>query len=217
MEQDAPVRDVEYLEALADAVRKGVRYGIEVVAVGEERAGEAPLAVIVQARLAARHRIPLATAMQRYQAAMTVLSKCVLDESIALQDCDPSLISTAMAAQGAAFDRLFAAATEEYGQGIRSRPASHEARLVEQVRRLRRESWSTPRVSSTSSAATTSASSPAPARPAPSSDAWSRRSAAAAWSSPRRAKSCGRGSGARAVRSTPQRSAPGSTPTAAKT
>jgi hypothetical protein len=136
MEQEAPVRDVEYLEALADAVHKGVRYGIEVVAVGEERAGEAPLAVIVQARLAARHRIPLATAMQRYQAAMTVLSKCVLDESIALQDCDPSLIPTAMAAQGAAFDRLFAAATEEYGQGIRSRPASHEARLVEQVRRL---------------------------------------------------------------------------------
>jgi hypothetical protein len=136
MERDAPVRDVEYLESLEDAVRKGIRYGIEVIAVGEDRAGEVPVAVTVQARLAARHRIPLATAMRRYQAAMTVLNTFVLGEAAALQDCDPSLLPTALAAQGAAFDRLFAAAADEYGQAERSRPASHEARLVEQVRRL---------------------------------------------------------------------------------
>lgn len=136
MEQDAPVRDVEYLEALADAVHKGVRYGIEVIAVGEERAGEAPLAVTVQARLAARHGITLATAMQRYVAAMTSLRGFVLQEATALGDCDPSLLPAAIGAQGAAFDRLFAAATEEYGRGVRSRPAPHEARRVEQVRRL---------------------------------------------------------------------------------
>jgi hypothetical protein len=50
MERDDPVRNAEYLESLAAAVRKGIGYGIEVLAVGEERAGEVPLALIVQAR-----------------------------------------------------------------------------------------------------------------------------------------------------------------------
>jgi hypothetical protein len=136
MEQDAPVRDVEYLESLADAVHKGVSYGIEVIAVGEARAGEAPLAVTVQARLAARHGIPLATAIQRYLAAKTVLSSFVLEESVGLEPYGPSLLPAALAAQEAAFERLLALAEVEYDQGVRSRPASHEARQVEQARLL---------------------------------------------------------------------------------
>jgi hypothetical protein len=136
MEQDDPVRDVEYRESLADAVRKGVRYGIEVIAVGEERAGEAPPAVSVQARLAARHGIPFSTATQRYLAALATFSGFVVREAAAIENCAAALLPGAMDAQAAAFDRLFAAATEEYGRGGRSRPGSHDARLVEQVRRL---------------------------------------------------------------------------------
>jgi hypothetical protein len=136
MERAAPVRDVEYLESLADAVRKGVRYGIDVIAVGEDRAGEVPLAVIVQARLAARHRIPLATALLRYQAAKTLLNHFVLEEAEAVAACDPPLLRAALAAQDTAFERLFVTVTEEYGQEARSRPSSQEARLVERVQRL---------------------------------------------------------------------------------
>jgi hypothetical protein len=136
MEQAAPVRDAEYLESLADAVDKGVRYGIELIAVGEERAGEVPLAVTVQARLAARHRIPLETAMRRYLAAERLLARFVLEEANAVAACDPQLIEAALAAQGAAFERLLAVATEEYGWEARSRPSTHEARLVERVQRL---------------------------------------------------------------------------------
>ncbi len=133
MERDDPVRDVEYLESLSDAVHKGVRYGIEVLAVGEERAAEVPLAVIVQARLAARHRIPLETALRRYLAAEKLLADFALEEAAGI---DPSLLRAAMAAQGAAFEHLVAIATEEYGREARARPASHEARLVERARRL---------------------------------------------------------------------------------
>ncbi len=136
MERDDPVRDVEYLESLADSVHKGVGYGIEVLAVGEERAAEVPLAVIVQARLAARHRIPLETALRRYLAAKVRLSDFVLEEAAAVEPCDPSLLRAAMAAQGAAFERLLATAAEEYGREAGSRPSSHEARLVERVQRL---------------------------------------------------------------------------------
>lgn len=136
MEQENPVRDVEYLESLADAAHKGVRYGIEVLAVGEERAGEVPLAVTVQARLAARHRIPLATAMRRYTAAHVLLSSFAHEEARELPACDPSFFGAAMTALGAAFERLLVTAAEEYRREEQARPASHEARQVEWTRRL---------------------------------------------------------------------------------
>jgi len=133
MERDAPVRDVEYLESLSAAVEKGVRYGIEVLAVGEERAGEVPLALIVQARCAARHRIPLETALRRYVATDKRLADFVLEETAGI---DPRHVRAAVADLNAAFERLLAIATEEYGREVRARPASHEARLVERARRL---------------------------------------------------------------------------------
>jgi hypothetical protein len=136
MEPDDPNRDVEYLESLADTVNKGVRYGIEVLAVGEERAAEVPLAVIMQARLAARIRIPLETVLRRHLAAKTRLNDFVLEEASGMADCDPPLLRAAMASQGAAFERMVAIATEEYGQEARARPSSHEARQVERARRL---------------------------------------------------------------------------------
>jgi hypothetical protein len=133
MERDDRVREVEYLESLAAAVDKGVRYGIAVLAVGEERAGEVPLALIVQARCAARHRIPLETALRRYLAAEKLLADFALEEAAGI---DPCSLRAAMADQGAAFERLVAVATEEYGREARARPASHEARRVERARRL---------------------------------------------------------------------------------
>jgi hypothetical protein len=133
MERDDPVRDVEYLESLSEAVHKGVRYGIEILAVGEERAADVPLAVIVQARCAARYRIPLETALRRYLAAEKLLADFALEEAAGM---DPCLLRAAMAAKGAAFERLVATAIEEYGREARTRPASHEARLVERARRL---------------------------------------------------------------------------------
>jgi hypothetical protein len=136
MEQAAPVRDVEYLESLADAVDEGVRYGIELLAVGEERAGDVPLAVLAQARLAARLRIPLETVLLRHFAAKTRLTDFVLEEAAGAAGCDAPLLRGALGDQGAAFESLVALATEEYRREAQARPASHEARLVERVQRL---------------------------------------------------------------------------------
>jgi hypothetical protein len=133
MERDDPVREVEYLESLAVAAHKGVRYGIAVLAVGEERAGEVPLALTVQARCAARHRVPLKTALRRYLAAEKLLADFVMEEAAGIDLCQ---LRAAKAAMGAAFERLVAIATEEYEREARARPASHEARRVERARRL---------------------------------------------------------------------------------
>jgi len=136
MEEDNPVRDVEYLGSLTDAVHKGVHHGIEVLAVGEDRAGEVPLAVIVQARHAARHRIPLETAQRRYLAAHVVLNRFALDEAKAHPACDPADVAAAIGTLGTVFERLLASVAEEYEHDARARPGTHEARLVERARRL---------------------------------------------------------------------------------
>src|SRR5215212_1458652 len=75
LEAERPVRELEYLQGLNDAVRKGVEYGIEVIAVGAERAEPAPLSLVTQARLAARYRIPLELVIRRYTAAKGIFQQ----------------------------------------------------------------------------------------------------------------------------------------------
>lgn len=133
MERDDPVRDAEYVESLNAAVQKGVRYGITVLAASENRVDEAPLALTVQARCAARNRVPLETALRRYLAAVKLLTDFALEEAA---DLDPCQVRTALASLTAAAERLVATASEEYVREQRVRPASHEARLVERARRL---------------------------------------------------------------------------------
>lgn len=133
MEINDPVREVEYLECLAAAVHNGVRYGIAILAVGEERAGDVPLALTIQARCAARHRVPLETTLRRYLAAEKLLADFALEEAA---DLDPCQVRTALGSLTAAAERIVATASEEYVREQRVRPASHEARLVERARRL---------------------------------------------------------------------------------
>lgn len=136
MERDDPVRDVEYLESLGHAVHKGVRYGIEVLELGQERASPAPPAVTGHARLAARHRIPLETVIRRYLAGKNLLSDFLLEEASGLAGCGPNLLRTAMAAQDAAFERVISSATEEYRRETQARLTSRDSRLAERVQRL---------------------------------------------------------------------------------
>lgn len=66
-------------------------------------------------------------------AAEKLLADAALEEAAGIDAASPR---DAMAAKGAAFERLVAIATEEYGREARARPASHEARRVERARRL---------------------------------------------------------------------------------
>jgi hypothetical protein len=67
---------------------------------------------------------------------MTMLGQFVVEEGAAIEACDPAVVPAATAALAGAFDSLLESAGGEYGLGARSRPGSHEVRLVERVRRL---------------------------------------------------------------------------------
>ena len=138
MEDGAAVRDIEYLRGLNTAVVSGVEYGLEVLAVGEERASRIPLAVLTQSRLAARQRIPLDLVVRRYFAAKTVLNDIVFREAGKPPAIASEQLQLALAAQNSVFDQVLRKASEEYQRETEARSTSREAQKVERVQRLLR-------------------------------------------------------------------------------
>lgn len=138
MEEEAPTRDVEYLCGLREAVSRGVEYGIALLENGQGADRPFPVALVTQARLAARQKIPLETVMRRYLAGKAVLSVFILEESANIDVQDPGLLPSALAALESELGWLLAVVTEEYRQEEQSRgaSASRESQLALQVRRL---------------------------------------------------------------------------------
>jgi len=136
LEGNNPVREPDYLHGLNEAVRKGVEYGIEVVAVGAERAEPAPLALPTQARLAARHRISLAVVIHRFTVAKGSFQEFVLEEAAAMPDLAPAQLTEALNAQECVLQQLIATATEEHQRETSAPATTLEARIAERVRRL---------------------------------------------------------------------------------
>ena len=136
MEGDSPVRELDYLKGLSEAVHTGVDYGIEVIAVGPERARPLPLPLVVQPRLSARYRVPLESVILRYLAAKCVLHQFVVNEAPAIPSLDPELLGHALSALESAFDPLIAAASEEYRWEASYSNTTPDGRLAERVRRL---------------------------------------------------------------------------------
>ena len=136
LEEESPTLDIEYLRGLEEAVRRGVEYGVALLAGGERDDLHFPIPLVGQSRLAARQRIPLEMVIWRYVAAKDLFSDFLLEESLALGGQDPLVLQAALATQRTAFDQLLAVVREEYKREELSPPASDEARSFRRVRRL---------------------------------------------------------------------------------
>jgi DNA-binding PucR family transcriptional regulator len=136
LDGDTAVREPDYLHGLNEAVRKGVEYGIEVVAVGAERAEPAPLALPTQVRMAARHRISLAHVIRRFTVANGSFQQFVLEEAAAMPGLAPAQLADALTAQDCVLQQLIAIASEEHQRETSPPAPTLEARLAERVRRL---------------------------------------------------------------------------------
>lgn len=136
MEETAPTRDVEYQRGLREAAYRGVDYGIALLEGEAGQRPQVPIALIAQARLAARQGISLEMVMKRFLGAKTLLDHFMLEEAAAMGALDPALLQSALAAHGNAFDRLFATIIEEYQREERSCRRSPGDRQLVQVRRL---------------------------------------------------------------------------------
>lgn len=128
--------DSEYREGLRLAVVAAVDHTIEAAISGDDRAPPVPGAVLTQARLAARRRIPLETMLRRYLAGHALVGDFTMEEA-QRQDLDPSVLRRVLRAQAARTDQALAAISANYLQEEDSaRPISPDLRRAERVRRL---------------------------------------------------------------------------------
>jgi len=127
--------DPEYTEGLGAAVCAAVSYGIEALERGEDRAPPIPVALLSQARLAARNRVSLDVVLRRYFAGYTLLGGYVIEEAGRGGLRDAAAMGRLMRVQESLFDRVVAAVSDEYGREA-VRPSSAEERRAELVTRL---------------------------------------------------------------------------------
>jgi PucR-like helix-turn-helix protein/diguanylate cyclase with GGDEF domain len=126
--------DPAYLDGLRAAVSAAVEYGLEGIEPGQDSPPPVPLALLNQARLAARSGVSLETVLRRYVAGHSVLNDLLLEESAgALDEVEQKRI---LRKQASLLDHLIAAVSEEYARARDTRPETPERRRAEQVRRL---------------------------------------------------------------------------------
>lgn len=128
--------DPSYVEGLRASFRAAVEFALAVVELGERRAPEVPPVLLAQARMAARAGVGLDTVLRRYAAGYSLFLDLVVAE--VEQDstvCGPALRGV-LQGQGAVFDRLVEAVSEEHRRESIRLMRSPRRRLVDRVGRL---------------------------------------------------------------------------------
>jgi DNA-binding PucR family transcriptional regulator len=159
------VTDPAYVEGLNAALAAAVEYRLEVLEVGERAASDVPAALLAQARLDARDRVPLDTVLRRYfagnalfadflaeeaeresvpnatlrsllAAQATVADRLLAGVSAEREGIPNPILRNLLAAQATVGDRILAAVSAEHAREAQVRPSSTVERRRESVKRL---------------------------------------------------------------------------------
>lgn len=136
---DAPTEaaDPEYGAGLRAAVPLAIDYCLEGIERGEASPPPAPTALLFQARVAARSRVPLAIVMRRYFAGYTLLGDFIAEEAEAVGLRRASDLKRLLRSLAAIFDHLIAAVSEEYAhetEHLTTHTSEHRrAELIERL------------------------------------------------------------------------------------
>jgi hypothetical protein len=135
------VEDAEYVAGLRTAVAAAVEYGLQGIERGEEWAGPIPVAVLEQARRAARAGVSLDMVLRRYVLGHTLLGEFVMEEVARgardrVAPAERGALRGLLRAQAVVLDRLLEAITGEYGNELIRVGLLPEQRRMERVRRL---------------------------------------------------------------------------------
>ncbi len=131
----AEVADPAYAQGLRSAVSAALEHGIEGLSSSESHPPPVPVALLAQARLAARNRIGIEVVMRRYLAGYTLLGDFLVEEAEA-SGLGGSALKRLLRSQAALLDRLLAAVSAEHAREGRPSPASAERRRLALVQRL---------------------------------------------------------------------------------
>lgn len=128
--------DPEYLDGLRSSLTAALDYALAAIERGGERAPSPPPALLVQARMAARHRVGLDTVLRRYFAGYSLLSELVIAEAEEGGLFEEGGLRGLLRGQAAFFGRLISAVSEEHAREGSGQRATSEQRRAERVRRL---------------------------------------------------------------------------------
>jgi hypothetical protein len=132
----AETKDPEYMQSLHTAISASLEYGLEALEHGEDQAPPVPAALLSQARLAARNRIPLDTVLRRYFAGYTLFGDLVVREVEKGGWLTGTSLSTLLRRLAAQFDHLIAVVSAEHTHECTNLLSSPDRRLLQRVRRL---------------------------------------------------------------------------------
>jgi PucR C-terminal helix-turn-helix domain/GGDEF-like domain len=132
----ADVGDPEYIAGLQAAVSAAVDYGLSGVTGQDQRPKPVPLALLSQARHAARSGVSLDTVLRRYLAGHGLLSDFLIEEVEKQDRGGRTMLRSLLRAQSSILDRILAAVTTEYTLESEKLFHSPEKRLADRVKRL---------------------------------------------------------------------------------
>ncbi|HTR75287.1 MAG TPA: helix-turn-helix domain-containing protein [Solirubrobacterales bacterium] len=128
--------DAEYRDGLRRAVEAAIGHTIDSIGRSEDSPLPVPLALLTQARLAARRRLPLETMLRRYLAGHAVLVDFVAGEAVR-QGVPPALIGPTLRSLATRTDLTVATISAAYvEEQTAERPSTPDARRAGLVRRL---------------------------------------------------------------------------------
>jgi DNA-binding PucR family transcriptional regulator len=126
--------DPAYLAGLRDALAAALEYGLAAVSSPKREPGPVPVALLSQARLAARNGVGLEAVLRRYSAGHTLLADALLEEAAA--GITAAEVKASLRSLAAHYDRIVAAVSEEYGREAEVSAHDPEHRRAELLRRL---------------------------------------------------------------------------------
>jgi hypothetical protein len=129
------VPDPAYLQSLHSALEAAVEYALHAVEHGERRAPAVPEALLAQARLEARDRVPLNTVVRRYFAGNALFGDLLVEEAERVEISSAAL-RRLLGAQATLFDRLLAVVGAEYARELENQPTGAIERRRDCVKRL---------------------------------------------------------------------------------
>lgn len=130
------VPDPTYAESLRAAVTAALDYGFAAIESSEDRAPPVPVALLGQARVAARSGVGLDTVLRRYFAGHTLLGDFLIEEAERGGLFRGATLQSLLRKQAALLDRLTAAVSEEHAREAAGQPDCAEERRAECVQRL---------------------------------------------------------------------------------
>lgn len=130
------VLDPDYLDGLRASLASAIDYALNSIELGERRSPPIPPALAVQARLAARCNVSLATVLRRYFAGYVQISQFTFEEIEAADLLGDPGLRELLSGQASVFDRLIAEITAEYSREAASQAKSAGQRRMERICRL---------------------------------------------------------------------------------